>query len=236
MTIDTATSLGDLVIADPRRSKVFADFELDYCCNGHRPLEEAVAEAGLDLDTVTAALDLPETAENTATQQTLENASLAHDIVDTHHAYMWAEMPLLLGLVNKVRDVHSDRHPELVRVAELFTEAITGLEPHMTTEERLIFPAITRLEKTQDTAKLPFESFDEPIKKLRDEHDEIGRIFKELRATTNGYQVPEDACASYTMMLNGLAEMETDLHEHIHKENNVLFPQVLNLEAEHNAS
>ncbi|HNJ79478.1 MAG TPA: DUF542 domain-containing protein, partial [Marmoricola sp.] len=90
MSVDANTSLGDLIIEDPRRSRVLETFGLDYCCNGHRSLTDAVAETDLDLGDVAAALDLPDAPESTVALPA-ENAALAHDIVDTHHAYMWAE-------------------------------------------------------------------------------------------------------------------------------------------------
>lgn len=230
MTVDTSSSLGDLVTQDPRRSRVLEAFGIDYCCNGHRSLTDATRDAGLDPTEVAAALDLPDPAPQNQAAGSLENADLAHDIVDTHHAYMWEEMPRLQALVDKVHSVHGDRHPELASVRATFTEAVAALDPHMTTEERVIFPAISRLEKTQ--APVALGSFAAPIEELRAEHDAVGALFKELRRLTTGYAVPEDSCVSYRAMLTGLEEMELDLHEHIHKENNILFPRVLELEAQ----
>lgn len=228
MTVDVSSTLSDLVTADPRRARVLEKFELDYCCHGQRPLSEAASERGLDLGEVAAALDIADTAPGSAHQDPAENAALAHDIVDTHHAYMWQEMPRLQALVDKVANVHGQRHGELARVRDAFTEAVTALEPHMTTEERVVFPAISRLEKTQ--APTAFGSFAEPIAQLRSEHDAVGDLFKEIRSLTSGYVVPDDACNSYRAMLAGLEEMELDLHVHIHKENNILFPRTLELE------
>lgn len=228
MTVDTNATLGDLVTEDPRRSRVLEKFGIDYCCNGQRALVDATSAAGLDLDVVTKALDLPDPTPTPGGHEALENAVLAHDIVDTHHAYMWEEMPRLQALVDKVDTVHGERHPELAGVRAAFTDAVTALDPHMTTEERVVFPAISRLEKTQ--ALSAFGSFAAPIQELRDEHDAVGRLFKQLRSLTADYAVPADACNSYRAMLQGLEEMELDLHEHIHKENNILFPRVLALE------
>jgi regulator of cell morphogenesis and NO signaling len=98
----------------------------------------------------------------------------------------------------------------------------------MTTEERVVFPAISRMEKSR--APLASGSLAEPIAQLRAEHDAVGDLFKEIRTLTGGYAAPDDACNSYRAMLTGLEEMELDLHEHIHKENNVLFPRTLELE------
>ncbi len=222
------TTLGDLVTEDPRRARVLERFGIDYCCNGDRSLADAAGEAGLDAVEISSALTFADPAPASSTQA-LEQGALAHDIVDTHHAYMWDEMPRLQALVDKVHGVHGDSHPELERVRAAYTEAVAGLEPHMTTEERKVFPAITKMEKTQ--APLESGSLAGPIEELRREHDLVGDLFKEINALTDGYAVPEDSCGSYRAMLAGLKEMELDLHEHIHKENNVLFPRVLELEA-----
>lgn len=219
--------MADLVIEDGRRARVLEQFGLDYCCQGHRSLSDATAQADVDLDEVRKALDLPEVRAH-ATPGPQERAALAHDIVDTHHAYMWEEMPRLQALVEKVHRVHGDRHPELARVNTLFTEAITALDPHMTKEERSVFPSISRMEKTG--APSASGSLADHIEVLVREHTVVGDLFKEINSVTEGYTVPEDGCASYRAMLDGLREMELDLHEHIHKENNVLFPGALELE------
>ena len=227
VTVDFDALLGDLVAEDPRRSRVLEKYGLDYCCDGQRPLGDAARQAGLDAAEVAAALNLGERTAAGAVAYPRENAALAHDIVDVHHAYMWAEMPQLAQLIDTVYRVHGARHPELAELQAGFTKAVEALEPHMTTEERVVFPAISRFEKDPSAQT---ESFEEPIRELRAEHYEIGHLFKRLRSLTGDYAVPEDACASYRAMLARLQDMEHDLHEHIHKENNVLFPQVLALE------
>ncbi|MGV8846422.1 iron-sulfur cluster repair di-iron protein [Tessaracoccus sp.] len=230
MTVDVNMPLGELVTADPRRSRILERFGLDYCCHGDHTLSEATSAAGLDLTEVQAALELVGATPPVTTEPARANSALAHDIIDSHHAYMWEEMPRLQALVDKVHAVHGAQHPELGEVRSIYAEAIAALDPHMTTEERVIFPAISRMEKRQ----VPDlnGSLAEPIQQLRDEHEVVGDLFKRLRTLTDGYAVPEGACNSYRGMLTGLEEMELDLHEHIHKENNVLFPRVLTLEAE----
>lgn len=227
MTVSSTATLADLVIEDSRRARVLEGFGLDYCCHGQRSLEDSAAEASIDLAEVVAALDLPEAnAPDSTTSR--DRAALAHDIVDTHHAYMWEEMPRLEALVDKVHRVHGDGHPELAKVNELFTEAVAALDPHMTKEERIVFPAISRMEKTGALGSVgPLAGH---IDTLVDEHTVVGDLFKAINALTANYAVPEDSCGSYRAMLEGLQEMELDLHEHIHKENNILFPDALELE------
>ncbi|ROR54083.1 regulator of cell morphogenesis and NO signaling [Luteococcus japonicus] len=233
MKADTNATLGALVTQDPRRARVLEKHELDYCCNGQRTLAEAAAAAGLDAEQVAATLDLPEApaAPDAPGSVPLANATLAHEIVDTHHAYLWEEMPRLQALVAKVQGVHGQNHPELTRVREAYEEAVADLEPHLTKEERVLFPAISKLEKAQAPVAFPFGTLANPIRQMLAEHDVVGDLFKEIRQLTGGYTAPDDACNSYRAMLTGLEEMELDLHEHIHKENNILFPRVLELEA-----
>lgn len=228
-TIDASTTLADLVSEDNRRSGVLEQLGLDYCCNGGRALDDAVVAAGLDLAAVTDALQLPEAAPaaTAAAAGPSDLSAQAHLIVDTHHAYLWEEMPRLHALADKVTGVHGDRHPELARVRELYLATEADLDPHLTREERVVFPAITRLERTGaavTTAQGPVEDL---VATLVAEHDVVGDLFKELRAVTGGYRTPEDGCGSYRALYDGLARMEADLHLHIHKENNVLFPATL---------
>ena len=225
----TATAtLGDLVVADARRAAVFDRAGIDYCCHGHRTVAEAACDAELDLEALLRSLDLPadpaqHAGAGSADLAPRELASVAHDIVDTHHAYLWEEMPRLQALVDKVHRVHGDRHPELAEVRATFTAIVTELDPHMAAEERRVFPLIRRLES--GTA-VPTQELREGLAALRVEHDHVGGLLRHLRSLTRGYAVPADGCGSYRAMLTGLEAMEKDTHAHIHKENNILFVQV----------
>lgn len=239
------TTLGDVVSTDPRRARVLESHAIDYCCHGGRSLAQACADAGLDLAALIGSLQLPDerpvgpVGEQVAggaggvtggAPSPTVNSALAHDIVDTHHAYMWEEMPRLQALVEKVHTVHGQRHPELATVRDAFTAAITALDPHMTKEERRVFPAISRLERDSErgpgSGPATGSTLRADIEDLRAEHNTVGELFKRLREVTGGYAVPADACGSYKAMLAGLEAMELDLHEHIHKENNILFNRV----------
>ncbi|HCE61251.1 MAG TPA: iron-sulfur cluster repair di-iron protein [Janibacter terrae] len=225
MAVMTTTTLGDLVTEDPRRSRVLEQLGLDYCCNGDRPLDEAAREAGLDPADVSARLDLPGEPPVMVAKD-LALSALAHDIVDTHHAYLWEEMPRLTALVDKVVGVHGGRHPELARVQETYARVVTEIEPHLTREERVVFPAISRLEKTRAPVTVASGDLGELVQRLVDEHDVVGDLLAELRDLTGGFTPPPDGCNSYRAMLAGLEELEQDLHAHVHKENNILFPRV----------
>ncbi|WOP17510.1 iron-sulfur cluster repair di-iron protein [Raineyella sp. LH-20] len=231
--IDLRATLAALVTADTRRARVLEDLGLDYCCHGDRTLTAAAAEAGLDLAEVADALALPaapSTGEAPGSRPDAADTSLstlAHDIVDTHHAYLWEEMPRLHALADKVTRVHGERHPELARVRSLFLTAEADLEAHLTREERVVFPAITRLERTGQAPATVQGPLDVLVAALIEEHDVVGDIVMELHTITDGYRTPEDGCGSYRALYDELAAMERDLHLHIHRENNVLFPATL---------
>lgn len=188
MPIDVAGTLGDLVTEDSRRMRVLEQLGLDYCCNGHRTLAEASTSAGLDPAVVAESLVFAEPPA-VAERGPRENTDLAHEIVDTHHAYMWEEMPRLKALVDKVEGVHGTAHPELAQVKAAFDEALGALEPHMTKEERQIFPAISRMERTGSAS----DPLDAAVAELVDEHQHVGNLFKRLRTLTNGFEVPRAA-------------------------------------------
>lgn len=219
--------LGDLVTTDVRRAKVMEGLGLDYCCGGQQTLGDASQAAGLDLEAVTQALTLadaePGTAPTPATPSDL--ATLGHEIIDTHHAYLWEEMPRLKGLVDKIVQVHGANHAELAEVQRIYTEAIDELDGHLAREERFVFPAINRMERTQAPVQAQGRPLQELLDELAAEHDVVGDMFARMGELTGGYETPADGCPTYHATLSGLQAMEHDLHMHIHKENNILFPR-----------
>ncbi len=232
-TIDPSALLGDLVVDDPRRSRVLDQFGLDYCCGGQRSLADACTVAGVSVADVAAALDLPD-REPAPAWQSFEVADLARHVVDRHHAYLWEEMPRVRELVEKVATVHGERHQELAQVRGSYLAIVADLGPHLTKEERVLFPAIGEIAdatRSGTRPSFPFGTLAKPIERMLREHDIVGDLFARIREITNDYAMPEDGCGSYQAMLSGLEEMEQDTHEHIHKENNVLFPRVLELES-----
>jgi regulator of cell morphogenesis and NO signaling len=206
-------SLGDIVAANPSAARVFERHGIDYCCGGGRSLVEACADRGVDASVVGRELDALPTDDPPAWAG-LEPSALADHIVATHHAYLHQELPLLDALAGKVAAVHGRRHPELAEVARLVTLLRADLEPHLRTEEGVLFPAIRAGVVALDLGD------------VLDEHGRAGELLAGLRAATAGYAVPADGCASYASLYERLRALEADTHEHVHKENNVLFPAV----------
>jgi regulator of cell morphogenesis and NO signaling len=224
MAPDAATTLADLVADQPARAEVLDRLGLDYCCHGQRPLGDAARDAGLQVETVLRALDVPDGPVSDGWQQ-LGLADLAAHVVETHHHYLWVEMPRLEELATKVASVHGDRHPEVAVVRELVGALRADLEPHMTKEERVLFPAIGLLET--GAHEFPFGHIANPVRMMCSEHEHAGALLEQLRTTTSGYRVPADGCASYRSLYERLVRLEADTHLHIHKENNVLFPAAI---------
>jgi regulator of cell morphogenesis and NO signaling len=226
MTDVQNATLGDLVVANPRAARVLESLGLDYCCHGDRPLDAACAEAGLDLARVATELArLP--VEGEAAWATLQAPALAAHIVDTHHAYLHEELPLLDALARKLVAVHGESHPELTEVAQLVEELRADLEPHLVKEERVLFPAIRALAAGQ--TEFAFGSVANPIRMMNVEHDRCGELLASLRVAAADYEVPDDGCASYRSLYERLEALELDTHLHIHKENHVLFPAAIAL-------
>ena len=160
---------------------------------------------------------------------------LVGHLESTHHRYLWEEMPRVSALVEKIVSVHGDRHPELVEIASCFAQVRADLEPHMLKEERMLFPMIRELAASTDLPAFQCGSLRNPISVMLSEHDAVGDLLAKLRRLTDGYTPPADGCGSYVACFAAMADLEADTHLHIHKENNVLFPMVVQLEAERGA-
>jgi regulator of cell morphogenesis and NO signaling len=222
-------TLADMVANDPSRARTLDRLGLDYCCGGSDTLEHACARAGLDTADVVAQLDARTAFNETHNCAGMRPAELVSHLVDVHHAYLQAELPELDALAQKVADEHAGRHAELDEVRTLVAGLREDLEPHMHKEERVLFPAILQI--LDGPAEFPFGSIANPIKMMGTEHDRVGDILTRLRAITNHYAIPDDACASYRSLYERLAELEHDTHLHVFEENHLLFPQAATLES-----
>jgi regulator of cell morphogenesis and NO signaling len=226
-------SVGQLVAKQPGLSRVFEELSIDFCCGGNRPLGEVCTELGLDAGAVVEKLRAA-TSEKADGPNCLEISltELCDHIEQTHHAYLRVELPRLTQMANKVADVHGERKPELHEVKEVFAALRSELEPHLMKEEQILFPAVRQMEVSSEPLQLPFGSVGNPIHCMMQEHDIAGSALSTLRCLTADYEPPHDACNTYRALFDGLHELETDLHEHIHKENNILFPGAIEYESQ----
>jgi regulator of cell morphogenesis and NO signaling len=227
MTTTLDQSLGDLVTRTPAAARVFERAGIDYCCRGNRPLAEAAEDVGVDAAALAREIDALERASDDD-WPSLPPAALADHIVTTHHAYLREELPLLTALALKVEHVHGGRHPELTNVRALVEMLQADLEPHLDKEEQILFPAIRAL-VSEGRREFAFGAVADPIRSMSVEHERVAEIFDGLRRATDDYTLPADACASYRSLYERLPALEQDTHVHIHKENHVLFPALLEI-------
>ena len=237
--ISSEMTVREVAVRVPESTRLFETLKIDYCCGGNRPLTEACASVGVDIDNVLAQLsDLGKSGAPDSVTVDLQKLSLTDlitHIVETHHVFTRSEMDRIQALAEKVIAAHGANHPELLAVGELFQRLSADLNPHMFKEERVLFPYITAMEQAETQDKpapfAPFGSVRNPVRMMTLEHDTAGDILRKLRAVTSDYRVPSDGCFSYQTLYQALEGFEKDLHQHIHLENNVLFPKAVELES-----
>ena len=227
-------TVGALVTERPARARIFESFSIDYCCGGKKPLAQAIAEKRLDEKTVLRVLDAFDDQASPAEQDLskLTLTELSDHIEQTHHAYLKRELPRLEFLVNKVANRHGEQRPALVEVASIFAAFKAELESHMQKEEVILFPICRKLEQSTGPQEFHCGSVKNPIAVMMHEHDDAGDALKRMRELTNDYAVPADACNTYRALFDSLKELEFDMHRHVHKENSILFPRAVELEAQ----
>ena len=221
-------TLGALVTARPSLARILERLRLDYCCGGRQALAEACTRRGLDVTTVIAALEAcaagPGAAEVDAGAMTL--TALADHIEATHHHYVKEELPRLVELADRVAVKHGERDPSLREVAALVHTLAEEMFCHMNKEEIVLFPAVREIE-LRGRSGIPAGALAAPIRQMEAEHEAAGDCLHRLRELTHGFAARPDDCNSHRALLGGLADFEADLHRHVHKENNILFPRAL---------
>ena len=235
--INPTMTVREVALDLPESKRLFEELKIDYCCGGHRPLTEACASAGLEINQVMellANVGQSKAPTNGIDFQKLTLSGLIDHIVETHHNFTKTEMIRLEALTDKVINAHGENHRELIRVGELVHLLCTDLKPHMFKEEQVLFPYITAMEKARLQGRpipfAPFGTVHNPIRMMVMEHDAVGDLLRDLRIVTKDYKVPPDACMSYQALFQALEGLEIDLHQHIHLENNLLFPKAVAME------
>jgi regulator of cell morphogenesis and NO signaling len=236
-TLNAQTTVGELVKTRPARARIFEQLKIDYCCGGKLPLAEACAKHGLDADTVLDQLQQSDAQAQQRDQTPVDAdamglAELADHIEQVHHAYLREELPRLDQMTDRVYRVHGEHEPRLAEVRRAFVALHTELTSHMMKEEQILFPMIRQLETATSVPESHCGSITNPIRQMEAEHDNAGNALEIMNKSTDGYRPPDWACNTYRAMLDSLETLEKDMHQHIHKENNVLFPKAARLEAE----
>lgn len=234
MSLETSKTVRELVLANPAAARTFEKFGIDYCCGGNKSLAEACANARVAVAQVIGAIEQPQAVADARDWQVAPLAQLTRYIVEKHHAFTREEIKRLGPLLAKVVSVHGARHPELARVQSVFRELDQEMTMHMMKEEQMLFPYIENMEAAV-SAKRPlppcmFGTVQNPVRMMMMEHDTAGEALREIRAITNSYTAPADGCITYQELYRALPAFEADLHQHIHLENNILFPRSIQME------
>mgnify|MGYP001566150671 CR=1 FL=1 len=236
LTITNDTTIGNIVADDYRAAAVFQKHGIDFCCGGGQSLASACDAAGVDcaalagelakLDQVT---DIP-----VPRFKSWDPGFLTDYIEANHHAYVRGAISTILQHTRKVAQVHGERHPEVIEIARVFEGVAQEMTHHMMKEEHILFPHIRELAAGTRAGRpmppSPFGSIQNPIRMMEMEHESAGGATARIRQLSGNYTPPDDACATYRVTYQELQEFERDLHQHVHLENNILFPKALELE------
>lgn len=224
--IGPTDKIGDLVTQDPHRAHLFEQLNLDYCCGGLRTLADACAERGLDAATVIALLRGQQDSPDPAGAHDVARASiteLCDHVVAAHHQRLRRDLPRIDELLTKVVRAHGEGHHELYDLQRRFAGMRSSLEDHLVVEEETLFPACRELDESDHG---PAE-LDEALLDLHEgEHNEVGDALRALRELSGEYRLEDALCGTHRVLLHSLQDLELDLHQHVHEENNVLFPRV----------
>jgi regulator of cell morphogenesis and NO signaling len=233
MNVTAERTVRDVARENPVAPRVFEKFGIDYCCQGDRPLSEACRTANLAIDSVLDALEMAELAAHSLEKQRNWSDETLTDLIchiqKTHHRYTRDELARIAPLLDKVCGVHGKNHPELLEIRQTFQALSQELTTHLMKEEMILFPYLIRMEESiiakEPVVPAPFGLVENPISMMEAEHDNAGSALRAMRQASKGYSAPSDTCVSYEALYQALAELESDLHQHIHLENNILFPR-----------
>ncbi|NBI29524.1 iron-sulfur cluster repair di-iron protein [Chengkuizengella marina] len=224
------TIVRDIVTKFPKSADFFKQYKIDFCCGGEKPIKNAVEGKEVLLQDLLKTLnelyqDMIKSKENIKDWTAISSTDLIHHIINTHHRFLNEELPQLSPYVTKVFRVHGTEQKHLAKVHSLFHQLKTELEQHTIKEENEVFPLIISYEDTHSDEDL--QILKKAIIDLEDEHDVAGDCIKELREITNDFTPPNGACGTYRLVYQRLEALESDIFQHVHLENNILFPRVL---------
>jgi len=241
MSVTTAKTVREVAVENLAATRVFERLGIDYCCGGNQLLEQACEKAGVSVHELLASMEIEEESARAAQQvrdwQGEPLSELVTHIQNTHHKYAREEIVRLSALLNKVCSVHGKNHPELFEIQPIFAGLAQELTTHMMKEEMVLFPYIVRMEEAvvlkAPVLPAPFGTVANPVAMMEHEHDSAGNALRAIRKASDGFTTPADACISYQTLYQALAAFEADLHQHIHLENNILFPRAIAMEKGH---
>jgi regulator of cell morphogenesis and NO signaling len=234
--LSVTMTIGDIVGHDLRTAAVFAHYGIDFCCGGRRSLDDACKAKGVDSSDVLRDLVALEATDNAEDMTSWGVDALVEYIVTRHHAYVKRQVPAITLMLETLVAAHGERYPALPRMVTTFASLSSELIHHLEKEERILFPYIQSMARQpRDGSRglpTPFGTVRNPIRMMEDDHQQAAAELWMLRVLSNGFTVPEDGCVTWRACFSELAAFEHDLHQHVHLENNVLFPKAARLEDE----
>lgn len=220
-------TVGEVVAEDYGRAEVFKRLGIDFCCGGDQTVGEVCRQAGISVEKLEGDLTAAtREAGRWPEAHSWDLTFLARYIVEVHHRYLRATLPLIERLAYKVENVHARERPELGEIRALLSEMRAELEEHLTREEEVVFPLIAALEeRVKSGAESGPVQTGAHLSALHDDHEHVGALMRRIRELSSNYQPPATACTTYRAFFSKLRELEDDLHRHVHLENNLLFPR-----------
>ena len=234
--IDKMT-VAEVVTKNIKTADIFKKNGIDFCCGGNVSVKEICDEKSVDYDNLKSQIEAIESkVDRNLNYDSWDLDFLADYIVNTHHKYVTEANDLIAQYSNKVAKVHGDHNPEVIEINDLFMAIANELNMHMHKEEMILFPFIRQLANAkksgQDIDAPHFGTIQNPINMMEIEHVDAGDIIKKITELSNNFTPPEHACNTYRALYAKLEEYQDDLFEHIHLENNILFPKAIKLEQE----
>ena len=236
MNLIKKETLAAIALSHHEYIPVLEKYSLDFCCRGKKTLEEACTEKNLPVESIVNEMLESVVPKKVLMPFTEMNAEqLISYIIIHHHFYVKNSMSTIYSHVEKVATKHGDRYPYMPEVLNLFTSVIEELIPHMEKEEKILFPRIKEIASIgslQQVTNMKPGFINAPIQMMETDHDHVGQLLFEIRKLTHAYTAPEDACTTHRVCLEELKTFEEDLHQHVHLENNILFPMAIKMNEE----
>lgn len=231
------TKVKDIALSNPEARQVLEDAHVDYCCGGSKSLRDACAGAGVPVGDILDRLreNSKDANSGAASWVSASLSELTRHVRDKHHQYVRTAIPRIKGLLVTVNAKHGPAHPEIPAIGDLFEQVGREMIMHMQKEEQILFPYIEAMERAANgngAVERPFfRTVRDPIQMMMKEHDSAGDLLRRIRQASGEYTPPADACTSLKALYQELHQFEADLHEHVHLENNILFPRAVEAES-----
>jgi regulator of cell morphogenesis and NO signaling len=236
MSFKSKTKVKDIALSNPGARQILESAGVDYCCGGAKSLHEACMHSDVPAEEILKRLseNSEQVSPGESTWVSAPLADLTRHICEKHHQYVREAIPRVRALLEKVKAKHGENHPEIADIQMLFIEVGREMIMHMQKEEQILFPYIDAVERSvreKKTLEPPFfGTVRNPIQAMMSEHDSAGELVRQIRKASSVYTPPADGCTSYQALYQDLRQFEEDLHQHVHLENNILFPRAVEME------